>query len=418
MGQSISLIGTWMQRIALAWLVYQMTHSEFLLGLVGFASQIPSLVLSPLAGVLADRTDRYRLLVLTQSLAMLQAAVLTILVLTGLIQIWQVIVLSIILGVINAFDMPIRQAFMVQMVDDKKDLGNAIALNSSMVNVARLLGPSVAGLLIAAVGEGIVFLINALTYLAVIVSLLLMRITKAGLRIPNVKGWEQLKDGLRYVAGFEPIRALLLMLALMSVMGMPYAVLMPVFAKDILHGGPDTLGFLMGASGVGALAGAIYLAARKSVLGLGRLIPLASGAFGLALMIFSFSRSIWLSLVLMMLSGVGIMIQLASSNTLLQTMVEDDKRGRVMSLYTTSFMGMMPIGSLIAGTIADRIGAQWTVFGGGVACLLGAAVFARRLPSLREKARPLYAGLGIIEEVPAVTQNPPNSPTQEQLPEE
>jgi MFS family permease len=418
MGQSVSLIGTWMQRIALAWLVYQMTHSEFLLGLVGFASQSPSLVLSPVAGVVADRTDRYRLLILTQTLAMLQAVVLTILVLTGLIRIWHVIVLSTILGVINSFDMPTRQAFMVQMVDDKKDLGNAIALNSSMVNAARLLGPSVAGLLIAAVGEGVVFLINAVTYLAVIVSLLLMKITKAHLRIQKAKGWHQLKDGMRYAAGFEPIRALLLMLALMSVMGMPYAVLMPVFAKDILHGGPDTLGFLMGASGVGALAGAIYLAGRKSVLGLGRLIPLASGTFGLALIVFSFSRSIYLSLALMMLSGVGMMIQLASSNTLLQTMVDDDKRGRVMSLYTTSFMGMMPIGSLIAGTVAGHIGAPWTVFGGGAACVLGAAVFARRLPALREKALPLYAGLGIIDDVPADIESAGPSPLQEGFPEE
>lgn len=399
MGQTISLIGTWMQRIALGWLVYQMTHSAFLLGLVGFCGQIPSLVLSPVAGVLADRIDRYRLLILTQVLAMLQAAVLTVLVMTGLIRIWQIVVLSVVLGIVNAFDMPIRQAFMVEMVDDKKDLGNAIALNSSMVNAARLVGPSVAGLLIAAVGEGIVFLINALTYLAVIASLFLMKIKKREKRSQMARGWQQLKDGLRYASGFEPIRAILMLLALMSVMGMSYAVLMPVFAKDVLHGGPDTLGFLMGASGVGALAGAMYLAGKKSVLGLGRLIPFASAVFGIALMVFSFSHSLWLSLVLLSVSGLGMMIQLASSNTLLQTMIDDSMRGRVMSLYTTAFMGMMPVGSLIAGTVAGRIGATWTVFGGGLACVVGAVVFARRLPVLRDKVRPIYAGLGIIPEI-------------------
>lgn len=399
MGQSISLIGTWMQRIALGWLVYQMTHSAFLLGLVSFSGQIPALVLAPLAGVLADRIDRHRLLILTQTLAMLQAIVLTVLVMTGLIQIWQIVVLSVILGIINAFDMPIRQAFMVQMIDDKRDLGNAIALNSSMVNGARLIGPSAAGLLIAAVGEGLCFLINALTYLAVILSLLLMRIARSELQRRASKGWHQLKEGVRYASGFEPIRAILLMLALMSLMGMPYGMLMPVFAKDILHGGPDTLGFLMGASGIGALTGAIYLAARKSVLGLGKLIPLAASTFGLALIAFSFSRYLWLSLVLMLFAGAGMMVQLASSNTLLQTMVPDDKRGRVMSLYTMSFMGIMPVGSLIAGTVANHIGAPWTVLGGGSFCIIGAVFFARRLPVLREKARPVYAGLGIIPEI-------------------
>ena len=398
-GQSISLIGTWMQRIALAWLVYAMTKSAFLLGLVSFSGQIPALVLAPMAGVLSDRVDRYRLLIITQSLSMLQAVVLTVLVLSGAIQVWQIIALSVVLGVLNSFDMPNRQAFMVQMIDDKRDLGNAIALNSSMVNGARLIGPSVAGLLIAAVGEGVCFLINALTYLAVIVSLLLMRISKTEIKRATSKRWHQLKEGVQFASGFEPIRAILLMLALMSMMGMPYAMLMPVFAKDILHGGPDTLGFLMGASGIGALSGAIYLAARKSVLGLGKLIPMAASTFGLALIAFSFSRHLGLSLFLMLFAGAGMMIQLASSNTLLQTMVPDDKRGRVMSLYTMSFMGMMPVGSLIGGTVANHIGAPWTVFGGGTACILGAVLFARRLPALREKARPVYAGLGIIPEV-------------------
>ncbi len=398
-GQTISLVGTWMQRIALGWLVYKMTSSAFLLGVVGFSSQIPSLLLSPVAGVLADRINRYRLLIWTQVLSMLQAVVLTVLVLTGLIQIWQIIALSVVLGIINAFDMPTRQAFMIQMIDEKKDLGNAIALNSSMVNAARLVGPSAAGILVAAIGEGMVFLINAVTYLAVLASLFMMRLRPQEVRRRMSNKWQELKDGVRYASRFEPIRAILLLLALTSVMGMSYAVLMPMFAKDILHGGPDTFGFLMGASGIGALSGAISLAARKNVLGLGRLLPFASGTFGLALMAFSFSRSLWLSLILMVISGCGMMIQLASSNTLLQTMVEDDKRGRVMSLFTTSFMGMMPIGSLIAGSVAGHLGAPWTVFGGGFACLVGALVFARRLPVLRDKTRPIYAGLGIMPEI-------------------
>jgi MFS family permease len=418
MGQSISLIGTWMQRIALGWLVYQLTHSAFLLGLVSFSAQIPTLIVAPVAGVLADRWDRYRLLVVTQTLAMLQAFVLAFLVLTGLIHIWHIVVLSIILGIINAFDMPIRQAFMVQMVDDKKDLGNAIALNSSMVNGARLLGPSTAGLLIAAVGTGICFLINALTYIAVIVSLLMMKIAKTDGKPARTRGWHELKEGLRYVSGFEPIWAVLLMLAVMSAMGMPYAMLMPVFAKDILHGGPDTLGFLMGASGVGALTGALYLAAKKSVLGLGRLIPIASATFGVTLIIFSFSHYLWLSLILLVFSGVGMMVQLASSNTLLQTMVEDDKRGRVMSLYSMAFVGMMPVGSLIGGTVANHIGAPWTVFGGGLACVIGAAVFASRLPVLREKIRPVYAELGILPEIAAGLQSAAESPLPDKYPKE
>lgn len=399
MGQTISLIGTWMQRIALGWLVYKLTHSAFLLGVVGFSGQIPSLLLSPLAGVIADRINRYHLLIWTQVLSMVQAVVLTVLVFTGAIHIWHIIALSLALGIINSFDMPTRQAFMIQMVDDKRDLGNAIALNSSMVNAARLVGPSTAGLLVAAVGEGAVFLINAITYLAVIASLLLMKIAPYETKRRVANKWQELKDGIRYASGFEPIRALLLLLALMSVMGMPYAVLMPMFAKDILHGGPGLYGFLLGASGIGALAGAIYLAGRKSVLGLGQLIPFASATFGLALVIFSFSRTIWLSMLLMLISGCGMMIQLASSNTLLQTLVDDDKRGRVMSLYTTSFMGMMPIGSLLAGLVAGHIGAPLTVFGGGSACILGALIFAKRLPVLRQQVLPVYAGLGIIPEI-------------------
>lgn len=388
-----------MQRVAIGWLVYQLTHSAFMLGIVGFAGQFPAFLLTPFAGVLADRMNRHRILLFTQTLSMIQALIFAFLVLTGMIHIWQVIALSILLGLINAFDMPTRQSFMVEMIDDKQDLGNAIALNSSMVNVARLIGPSIAGLLIAAVGEGICFLLNGISYGAVIISLLLMRIVRRQTIQRAAKIWQELGDGFRYASGFEPIRAILLLLALSSLMGMPYLVLMPVFAKDVLHGGPGTLGFLMGFAGMGALAGALYLAARKSVLGLGRMIPIAAGLLGLGLIGFTFSRNLYLSLALMVITGFGQIVQMASSNTLLQTVVDDDKRGRVMSFYAMAFIGMSPLGSLLAGTVAARIGAPWTVFIGGIACVSGALVFSRKLPRLREKVHPIYVRMGIIPEI-------------------
>jgi MFS family permease len=409
-GQSLSLIGTWMQRIALGWLVYRLTKSAFLLGLVGFSGQIPMLFIGPFAGVFIDRWNRHRFLILTQTLAMVQAFVLTFLVLTDLIHVWHIIFLSTLLGVINAFDMPNRQAFMVEMVEDRKDLGNAIALNSSMVNAARLLGPSIAGLLIAAVGEGLCFLINGISYIAVIISLLLMRIAVRKANPRTTRVWKEFRDGIAYAAGFKPIRALLLMLALISLMGMPYAVLMPIFAKDILHGGADALGFLMGAAGVGALTGAVYLAAKKTILGLGRMIAVAAAVFGLGLISFSFSHTLALSLVLMLMVGFGQMVQMASSNTLLQTLVDDDKRGRVMSLYTTAFMGIMPIGSLLAGALASHIGAPRTVLIGGAICILGALIFARKLPALRKLVRPIYVSMGILPEIAMGIQSAADSP--------
>jgi MFS family permease len=405
MGQSVSLIGTWMQRIALGWLVYRLTGSPFLLGIVGFVGQIPTFILASFAGVFADHWNRRRILVLTQTLAMLQAFVLACLVLSGMVRIWHIVVLSVSLGIINAFDMPTRQSFVVKMIDDKRDLGNAIALNSSMVNSARLLGPSLAGVLIAAVGEGLCFLINGLSYLAVVASLLAMRIAETE-SVPRRSGvWQRLREGFTYATRFEPIWAILLMLALVSVMGMPYTVLMPVFAKDVLRGGPQALGFLSGSAGVGALVGALYLASRRTVLGLGRTIPLAAGILGAGLIAFSFSRLLVLSLLLMLLVGLGQMIQMASSNTILQTIVDDDKRGRVMSFYTMAFMGFAPIGSLLGGSLASRIGAPWTVFVGGAACLVGAVLFARRLPALRAKVRPIYVTMGIIPEVAAGIQS-------------
>ena len=398
-GQSISLIGTWMQRIALGWLVYHMTNSPFLLGVVGFAGQIPTFLLAPFAGVFADRWNRHRILIVTQSLAMVQALVLSLLVLTGTVVIWHIMVLSIFLGTINAFDTPARQSFMVEMVEKKEDLSNAIALNSSMVNVARLLGPSLAGILISVVGEGLCFLLNGVSYLAVIAALLAMKIKKRETKHQASKVWAGLREGFAYAFGFSPIGAVLLLLALMSFMGMPYTILMPVFARDVLHGGPHTLGFLMGASGVGALGGALYLASRKSVLGLGRLISVATALFGIGLVAFSHSRLLALSIPLMFITGFGMIVEMAASNTVLQTIVEDDKRGRIMSFFTMAFMGMTPFGSLFAGFLASRIGAPNTLLIGGLACLAGAAAFALKLPALREVARPVYVKMGIIPEV-------------------
>jgi MFS family permease len=405
-GQSISLIGTWMTRIATSWLVYRLTGSALLLGVVGFAGQIPSFLLAPFAGVLVDRWNRHRLLVATQVLALLQSLALAVLALTGIVQIWHVIALSIFQGLINAFDMPARQAFVVEMVEKREDLANAIALNSSMVNAARLLGPSIGGVIIAAVGEGWCFMLDAISYLAVIASLLAMKMTpRMTKQIKEAKMLQQLREGFKYAVGFAPIRKVLLLLALVSLVGMPYTVLMPVFANEILHGGPNTLGLLMAASGVGALAGALLLAARKSVLGLGKFIPLMAGAFGAGLIAFSFSRVIWLSLVLMIVTGFGFMVQMAASNTVLQTIVEEDKRGRVMSFYTMAFMGTAPFGSLLAGSVAERIGAPQTLLFGGLGCIIGALWFATSLPTLRRDVRPIYVKIGILPEMAAGIQN-------------
>ncbi|MBD0371867.1 MAG: MFS transporter [Pyrinomonadaceae bacterium] len=399
-GQSLSLIGTWMTRIATSWLVYRLTGSALLLGVVGFAGQIPSFLLAPFAGVLVDRWNRHRLLVATQVLAMLQSLALAILALTGLINIRHVIGLSILQGVINAFDMPARQAFVVEMVEKREDLANAIALNSSMVNAARLLGPSIGGVVIAAVGEGWCFMLDAVSYIAVIASLLAMKLVprvRKPLKGTNIL--REIREGWRYAFGFAPIRSVLLLLALVSLVGMPYTVLMPVFANGILHGGPSTLGLLMAASGVGALVGALFLAGRKSVLGLGKYIPLTAGAFGAGLIAFSFSRLLWLSMFLMVLTGLGFMVQMAASNTVLQTIVDEDKRGRVMSFYTMAFMGTAPFGSLLAGSLADRIGAPHTLMFGGLGCILGALWFATSLPSLRRDVRPIYVRIGILPEI-------------------
>lgn len=381
-GQSISLIGTWIQRIAMPWLVYDLTKSVLLLGIVGFVGQVPTFLISPFAGVLTDRLNRYRIMMITQILAMVQAGILTVLIFTGSIEIWHILVLSGVLGCVNAFDVPARQSFLVEMIVKKEDLGNAIALNSSMVNGARLLGPSIAGILIAAAGEGVCFLINALSYFFVIGSLMLMKVTPKGIKPIQKSVFKEFKEGFSYTFGFVTIKYVILLLALVSFMGMPYAVLMPVFAKEIFHGGPHTFGFLIGASGLGALMGALYLASRKNIAGFDKIIPLAAGIFGAGLILFSFSRNFVFSLLLMVITGLGMMMQMASSNTLLQTIVDDDKRGRVMSFYAMAFMGTAPFGSLMAGGLAKIIGAPYTLLIGGISCILGALVFTRKLPEI------------------------------------
>ncbi len=403
-GQSISLIGTWMTRLATSWLVYRLTGSAFLLGVVGFAGQIPTFIFAPFAGVWIDRLDRRQVLLVTQILAMIQSLALAVLTLARHINIQEIIWLSAFQGLINAFDMPARQAFLVQMVEDKQDLGNAIALNSSMVNLARLVGPSLAGAVIAVSGEGSCFLIDGISYIAVIASLVAMRL-QSGIVKPSVDSMlAQLKEGWAYVSGFAPVRTILLLFAMVSLMGWPFTVLMPIFAGNILHGGPHTLGFLMGAVGIGALVSAISLALRKSVLGLGRMIPIATASLGVGLILFGVSRILWLSLLLMLVCGFGMMQQMAASNTIIQTIVEDSKRGRVMSFYAMAFVGMAPFGSLLAGGLAHAIGAPRTVMLSGVCCVAGAAWFATQMPTIRRLIRPIYVDLGILPAVDAAIQ--------------
>jgi len=398
-GQSISLIGTWMQAIAMGWLVYRMTNSPMLLGLVGFVSQIPAFILSPFAGIAADRFNRHHILIVTQVLAMIEALVMAALAMTGTIQVWHIIVLGVFLGCINSLDIPARQSFIFDMVESKENLSNAIALNSFMFNAARLVGPSIAGILIVAVGEGMCFLINGLSFIAVIISLLLMRLSVRPAIHAETNMLDGLKEGFRYAFGFEPIKVILLMLSVLNLMGVSYAVLMPVFAKDILHGGANTLGFLMAAAGVGALVAAVYLASRKNVLGLARMIAVSVGLFSLGIILFSISRSLWLSIALLMLVGFGFMVSTASCNIILQTISDDDKRGRVMSFYTMAFMGMAPIGSLLAGYLASTIGSTMTLIFSGLCCILAAFLFSRKLPGLKKLIHPIYRKMGIIPEI-------------------
>ena len=389
-GQLISLIGTWMQNVAQAWLVYRLTGSAVLLGSVSFAGQIPVFLMSPLGGIVADRFRRHRVVIATQAASMLLALALAALTLTGLVRIWHIFVLSALLGVVNSFDIPARQAFIVDMVG-REDLINAIALNSSMFNASRVVGPAVAGILVASVGEGWCFFANGASYLAVIAGLLFMKVElHKAVKQPG-SPLADVIEGFRFVMRSTPIHHLMILLGILSVTGMPFAVLMPIFADQILHGGARGLGVLMGASGVGALAGALLLASRQSVRGLGRWVAISAAAFGASLIAFAISQSFWLSCALLLPTGFAMMVEMGSSNTLIQTMSPDHLRGRVMSVYSMMFMGMAPIGALLAGVAAARFGAPATVAGGGIICMLGAAVFGFRLPGLRAEARRLIA---------------------------
>lgn len=398
-GQGISLIGTWMTQLATIWLVYSLTNSPLMLGVVGFTSQIPSFFLAPFGGVFVDRFSRYRTLIGTQIMAMIQSLTLAVLALTGVIQIWHIIALSLFQGFINALDAPARQAFVPELVERREDLANAIAINSTMINGARLIGPAVGGLLIARVGTAYCFLIDGLSYIAVIAALLAMKVKPWKLSVVKGNPLQQVREGLVYAFSFPPIRAILLLSTLVSLMGLQNTILVPIFAEDILKGGAETLGFLMAASGVGALSGGIYLATRQTILGIGKLIAIAPAILGIGLISFSLSRYLPLSLFTMLFVGLGTILQIAASNTFLQTIVDEDKRGRLMSLYTMSFLGMIPLGNLIGGALANRIGAANTLIIDGIACIIGSILFSKQLPDLRKMVMPIYEQKGIVKNV-------------------
>jgi MFS family permease len=398
-GQGISLIGTWMQRIAMPWLVYDITGSVFLLGVVSFSGQIPTFILTPIAGVITDRWSKYRVVLLAQILSLIQAFILAVLCLTGTVQIWQIIVLAVGLGIVNAFEVPARQSFVIDMVEKKEDLGNAIALNSLIFNGARLIGPSVAGIILASSSAGVCFMINSVSYIFVIISLLLMtKIQKEG-RKNRAHVFKELVDGFHYTFGYAPIKNLIILLTVSSLLGMSYSVLMPVFTKEILRGGSHTYGFLMGAAGLGALMGAIFLASRESVIKLGRIVPFSAMLFGISLIGLSFSRNFPVSLILMFFIGLGMMTQTATTNTILQTITDDDKRGRVMGFYSMAIMGTAPFGSLIAGSLAKIIGTPYTILFIGTATIIGGLYFLKKLPKLKREVHHLYHSLEIIPEI-------------------
>lgn len=399
-GQLVSLIGTWLAQVAMGWLVWRLTHSTVLLGTVAFCTQIPAFLIGPWAGVMVDRWNLRKVLVITQSLMMVNSLTIATLTLTNLIEVKYIIALAICSGLTAAFDMPSRQAFVVQMIESPEDLPSAIALNSSMFNASRLLGPATAGVLVATVGEGICFLADGVSFLAVIGALLMMRITWKASTLQRRSVLSEFAEGFRYVKASIPIRSVLLNLAIVSLAGTPYVVLMPVFATLVLGGNVRTQGFLTSSIGFGALLAGLHLASRSSVLGLGRFIAIGSLCFGVSLIAFSFSRQIPLSMALLTCCGFSMLTQMASSNTVVQTIVDNDKRGRVMSFYGMCFQGMMPIGSMLAGTLAQtRLGPTWTVFIGGVLCMVTGLLFFRQLPEIRRHIRPIYVQRGILPQV-------------------
>jgi MFS family permease len=398
-GQLISLIGTWMDQVAESWLVYRLTGSALLLGTVAFASQIPVFLLAPIGGALADRYDRRKILIATQSAMMFLTFVLAWVTLSHRVKIWQVVTLAALTGVVNAIDLPARQSFVVDMVS-RADLVNAIALNSSMFNGARVVGPALAGIVVAAIGEGWCFFANGVSFLAVIAGLAMMKMNRPRLAIEG-SPLENIIEGFKFVGQSGPVRALMILLGLVSFTAMPYAVLMPLFADKILHGGAQALGLLMGCSGIGALGGALTLAMRKSLKGLSLWVAVSCAGFGVALLVFSFSRTLWLSAALLVPTGFCMMIQMASSNTLIQSMVPDRLRGRVMSVYAMTFMGMAPMGALLAGSLAHRLGAPMTVALGGVVAIVGAAVFGSKLSAIRPAAREMIVAQQMSGGAPA-----------------
>jgi MFS family permease len=398
-GQGVSLVGTWMQSVAASWLVFRLTQSEFMLGLNAFIGQVPVLLISPMAGVLGDRISRHRILIIVQILSIVQACLLAAITLTGRVQVWHIFLLSLFLGIVNAFEMPSRQAFVIEMLEDKSDLGNAIALNSGLFNGARLVGPSIAGIIVALAGEGVCFIVNAASYGAALTALLLMKLRPRNVEKKITGFFTEMKEGLSYIFRFSPIRDLIITVSLTSLVAMSLPVLMPVFASRILHGSSLTYGFLVASSGFGSLAATIFLASRKSVLGLGKVIKAALFIFGIGLLLFSYSRSVILSMALLAAVGFGMILTMASCNTIVQTIVEEEKRGRVMSFYVMAFMGSAPLGSLLAGSVSSSIGAPFTVGISGVICLIGGVLFALRLPHLRKLVRPVYKHMGIIPEV-------------------
>ena len=393
-GQFISLIGTWMQTIAQSWLVYRLTGSSLLLGVVGFSSQIPVFLLAPLGGLVADRWPRQKVVIATQTASMILAFMLAGLALAHRLTVWEIMVLAGLLGVVNAFDIPARQAFLIEMVS-REDLMNAIALNSSMFNGARVAGPAVAGILVAALGVGWCFFANAVSYIAVIIGLLLMKLGPLRTSPKGSSPFEHIVQGFRYVRDTAPMLALILLIGLVSLVAVPYSVLMPIFADRVLHRGAHGLGILTGAAGVGALFGALTLAVRRSLQGLGRVVGLSAVGFGASLILFSFSKSFWLSVVLLIPVGYAVMLEMSGSNTLIQSMVPDELRGRAMAMYTMMFMGMAPIGSLLSGALASAIGAPLTVALGGLGAIVGGILFVRRWPALRLQARELLIAQGV-----------------------
>lgn len=394
-GQGLSLIGTWMTQTATVWLVYHLTQSAVWLGIIGFVSQIPNFVLVPFGGVLVDRWNHHQTLLVTQMLSMLQSFALAILALTGTINIWWLIGLGLLQGVINSIDAPTRQSFVLEIVEHKDDLASAIALNSSMVTGARILGPAIGGIVVAAVGAGYCFLIDGCSYLAVLVVLRLMQLQPKLLNpahspIKLILLWQNLQEGLIYTFGDPVIRLILLMVALVSFLGINYAVILPIFVTEVLHGNAHTLGTLMAASGIGALSAAVSLSLRRSIRGLGRLIAVALLIVGGSMIALGFSHTLWLSTLLLVGIGFGSLLQTASSNTIIQTLVQDDKRGRVMSIYIMAFLGVAPFGNLVKGYLIGLIGVPTVVILNGSICLIGAIFFAKNLPKLRQTARRMH----------------------------